>query len=242
MALAMARPWKHPKTGIYWLRKRVPDDLVPVLGKREEKRSLKTRDAAEAKRLHAAALSALEAQWANLRTGPRTLTEIEAHALAAPAHDSWLRQHRDNPSEQVFWPTRLFGKLWAPPEPVNFLDPERAYRFDPDWYTVRTLEQWCSERTTECLKQHGLVVDEDSRLKLAKAIAAAVQRASLTLARYAQAIFRRTPATVPHRRFGPGIAIRASGTRSRSGSIIWSTDGLASGARPRRRSTVGGAC
>jgi hypothetical protein len=54
MALAMARPWKHPKTGIYWLRKRVPDDLVPVLGKREEKRSLKTRDAAEAKRLHAA--------------------------------------------------------------------------------------------------------------------------------------------------------------------------------------------
>ena len=190
MALAMARPWKHPKTGIYWLRKRVPDDLIAVLGKREEKRSLKTRDAAEAKRLHAAALSALEAQWANLRTGPRTLTEIEAHALAAPAHDSWLRQHRDNPSEQVFWPTRLFGKLWAPPEPVNFLDPERAYRFDPDWYTVRTLEQWCSERTNECLKQHGLVVDEDSRLKLAKAIAAAVQRASLTLARYAQGDFQ----------------------------------------------------
>ena len=27
MALAVARPWKHPKTGIYWLRKRVPDDL-----------------------------------------------------------------------------------------------------------------------------------------------------------------------------------------------------------------------
>jgi hypothetical protein len=60
MALAMARPWKHPKTGIYWLRKRVPDDLRPILGKREEKASLGTRDAAEAKRLHAQALSELE--------------------------------------------------------------------------------------------------------------------------------------------------------------------------------------
>ena len=36
MALAMARPWKHPKTGVYWLRKRVPDDLQTGIGKREE--------------------------------------------------------------------------------------------------------------------------------------------------------------------------------------------------------------
>ena len=40
MPLAMARPWKHPKTGIYWLRKRVPEDLLRLVGKREEKRSL----------------------------------------------------------------------------------------------------------------------------------------------------------------------------------------------------------
>ena len=44
MVLAMARPWKHPKTGIYWLRKGVPDDLRTAVGKREEKFSLKTRD------------------------------------------------------------------------------------------------------------------------------------------------------------------------------------------------------
>jgi hypothetical protein len=54
MALAMARPWKHPKTGIYWLRKGVPNDLRTAVGKREEKFTLKTRDPAEAKRLHAA--------------------------------------------------------------------------------------------------------------------------------------------------------------------------------------------
>ena len=27
MPLAMSRPWKHPRTGVYYLRKGVPDDL-----------------------------------------------------------------------------------------------------------------------------------------------------------------------------------------------------------------------
>jgi hypothetical protein len=70
MALSMSRPWKHPKTGVYWLRKRIPDDLRPILGKREEKRSLKTRDPTEAKRRHLEALTQLEAQWANLKARP----------------------------------------------------------------------------------------------------------------------------------------------------------------------------
>jgi hypothetical protein len=52
MALAMTRPWKHPKTGIYWLRKRIPDDLRLLLGKREEKLTLKTRGPSEAHRLN----------------------------------------------------------------------------------------------------------------------------------------------------------------------------------------------
>lgn len=75
MALSMSRPWKHPKTGVYWLRKRIPNDLRPILSKLEEKRSLKTRDPAEAKRRHLEALAQLEAQWANLRAGPQTLSE-----------------------------------------------------------------------------------------------------------------------------------------------------------------------
>ena len=38
MALAMSRPWKHPKTEVYRPRKRIPDALQPLVGKREEKR------------------------------------------------------------------------------------------------------------------------------------------------------------------------------------------------------------
>ncbi|WP_459080512.1 DUF6538 domain-containing protein [Mesorhizobium sp. A623] len=36
----MARPFKHPKTGIYWFRKRVPNTLREHVGKLEEKVSL----------------------------------------------------------------------------------------------------------------------------------------------------------------------------------------------------------
>jgi hypothetical protein len=113
MALAMARPWKHPKTGIYWRRKRVPDDLRPLLGKREERRSLGTRDCAEVKQLHAQALIELEQRWTNLRAPPKPISEREAHELVAPAYEWWINLHRDNPSEQTVWRTKFFDKLWT---------------------------------------------------------------------------------------------------------------------------------
>ena len=43
MALMTTRPFKHPKTGIYYLRRAVPADLLSHIGKREEKESLGTR-------------------------------------------------------------------------------------------------------------------------------------------------------------------------------------------------------
>jgi hypothetical protein len=84
MTLPMARPHKHPHSGVYWLRKRVPDDLRQLVGKGEEKRSLGTRNPEEAKRRHAEVLSEIEAQWANLRRGTRSLTPEEIESVAAP--------------------------------------------------------------------------------------------------------------------------------------------------------------
>jgi hypothetical protein len=71
MPFALSRPWKHSKTGIYWLRKRVPDELIKLVGKREELHTLGTKDPAQAKVKHAAALAEIEAKCANLRTGQR---------------------------------------------------------------------------------------------------------------------------------------------------------------------------
>lgn len=88
----MSRPWKHPKTGVYWLRKRVPDDLRTIVGLVEYKRTLKTKDPAEAKRVHAAMLAELEAHWASLRrplAGPSALPTASAQILQAAEEDRW---------------------------------------------------------------------------------------------------------------------------------------------------------
>jgi hypothetical protein len=68
MVLAMSRPWKHPDSGVYWFRKAVPVELRVLVGKREEKRSLQTKDPAEARRLHATIAAEIEAKWANPRS------------------------------------------------------------------------------------------------------------------------------------------------------------------------------
>ncbi len=189
MPLAMSRPWKHPNSGVYWLRKGVPEDLRALVGKREEKRSLQTRDPVEAKRRHAEALTEIELRWANLRTGPKALTEIEAHQMAAMIHDRWLQHHQDNPSDQTSWRTDLADRMFAPAKALS-MDDIRGGRIltdiDMDAFEVRKMEKWCQEVADERLAAHGLVVDDKSRRKLTVAVGAAVQRASMSLARLAK--------------------------------------------------------
>src|SRR5690349_9204969 len=49
MPLAMTRPYKHRKTGVYWVRKVVPPALRSTVGKRELVQSLGTKNPREAK-------------------------------------------------------------------------------------------------------------------------------------------------------------------------------------------------
>jgi integrase len=189
MPLAMSRPLKHPNSGVYWLRKGVPEDLRKLVGKREEKRSLQTRDPVEAKRRHAEALAEIENRWANLRAGPKALTEREAHQLAVAVHDRWLQQHLENPSQQTAWNVDLADRLFAPPrilKSYDILDPDFELLMDGDSRQISRMEKWCFEIADERLAAHGLLVDETSRRVLAGAIAAALQRASLTLASLAK--------------------------------------------------------
>ncbi|AKI02671.1 hypothetical protein IMCC20628_03991 [Hoeflea sp. IMCC20628] len=80
MVLKMSRPVRHYKTGIYQLRKRVPDHLIEIVGKREEKRSLKTRDPHEAKIVHAELLAEIEKRWRQLSEGLISLSHKQAVA------------------------------------------------------------------------------------------------------------------------------------------------------------------
>jgi integrase len=187
MPLAMSRPWKHPDSGVYWFRRAVPADLRALVGKREEKQSLKTKDAAVAKQRHAQALSEVEARWANLRQGSRSISEAEAHAIAAVWHDRWIEQHRDNPSEQS-WPTSLAEAMWK--QQVISLNAYMTVEVRSHLQDVQTkiqnAENWCRAKATESLAEKGFIVDDAARLNVAKAIGFAVQRASLTLAEYAK--------------------------------------------------------
>jgi integrase len=77
MALSMARPFKHPDTGVYYFRRTVPDDLRAMVGKREEKVSLRTKDPDEARRLHAVEAVRVDKEWSAVRK--------RKAALASPA-------------------------------------------------------------------------------------------------------------------------------------------------------------
>ncbi|WP_416356315.1 DUF6538 domain-containing protein [Aureimonas phyllosphaerae] len=90
MVLQMARPWKHPDTGVYYLRKRVPSDVMPLVKRSMEKRSLGTKDPVEARRLHAEALARLESRWANLRSGLMRPTPIQMAAMAGDFYRSFI--------------------------------------------------------------------------------------------------------------------------------------------------------
>ena len=193
MTLAMTRPWKHPKTGIFWLRKRVPKDLVSVVGRIEEKRSLATRDPFEAKRRLAEALLQVEARWADLRSVPGTtapltnsgstsLSEREAHEIARVFYDRYLEVYSGNPSEG-FWKPEIGQTLWRKVDTdLLWNSPEWRLSYDRQ----RFAEAWCAEEAQGISAHRGLQLDEAELAVLSRAIGAAVHSASLKLQRLLQ--------------------------------------------------------
>ncbi|WP_318652304.1 DUF6538 domain-containing protein [Bosea spartocytisi] len=87
MVLAMARPFKHPKTGVYWFRRVVPKDLRATVGKRGALRSLRTKDPTEARALHANIAAEVEKHWGALRSPAETLHRGKSSPL--PASSIW---------------------------------------------------------------------------------------------------------------------------------------------------------
>jgi hypothetical protein len=97
-----------------------------------------------------------------------------------------LQQHTDNPSQQTAWKVDLADCLFAPPRRLKSFDiTDPDFDVDPNRQQILEMEKWCLEGADEYLATLGLLVEAQSRGIFAKAIAAAVQRASLTLARLA---------------------------------------------------------
>lgn len=186
MPLPMARPFKH-HNGVYYARKGVPAHLRSLVGKWTEMVSLGTKDPEEARRRHPEAIREIEERWAALGAGPKALSEREAHELAAPTCERWIALHRDNPSTN-FWQTELFPRLWQRRRVGLWGRPDVVHQVLHGDFADRgedEMEAWCLKQADILIKKKGLQLDEDGRRTLAKAVAAAIQRASLTLERYA---------------------------------------------------------
>ena len=176
MGLRMPQPWKHPTPGMYHFRRGVPKDLWTVVGKREEKWSLGTKDLQVAKRSFIDALAKCEARWAALRAGARRLSESEAHKLAAGIHDRWLIIYGDNPTLQLTWHPEWFDRLWTEPEIEGTPDAIRI-----DQVVIPAMRRFSLAQTRFVIEDKGLILDELSHFLLQRATAAALQRASLKL-------------------------------------------------------------
>ncbi|RVT91686.1 hypothetical protein EOD42_20380 [Rhodovarius crocodyli] len=102
----MIRPTKHPRTGIYHVRKAVPAALRGVVGKREWIENLGTKDPDEAKRLAPAAVTRIEAMHRVALSAigtPRRLTQKELMAYAGEWYREFMGAWEDDPGDVEGW-------------------------------------------------------------------------------------------------------------------------------------------
>lgn len=180
MVLAMNRPWKHPKSGVYYFRKAIPYDLRKLYphgknGKQpwEEKCSLDTKDAAEARVRHSQVAAEVEARWDALRRGVVALTQKQVVALAGEAYAELVARFSDEPHEVSIWQAVLKAKA--------------------SWRTKGRLEQWIGPSVDELLGRKGLRIDAVSRDRLLFAYHDAVFQAVTQLKRHAEGDYTPDP-------------------------------------------------
>ncbi len=193
MVLKMSRPIKHPKTGIYQFRKRVPEKLIPLIGKTELKISLGTRDPQEAKIAHAQALAKVEARWRQLSVGEISLSQKQAVAMAGEIYRAVVAEEEDNPGDPGQRERALIlDRLHLRPEKIKAIrvtkDDARFQEFIARTKTYR------NDRAIEAyLSRHGYRIDEASMTLLRKAVADAVLQAKEHILKLSEGDYRPDP-------------------------------------------------
>jgi hypothetical protein len=179
MILMTANPWKHPDSGFYWFRRRVPDELRVLVGKREERFSLGTREPAEAKRRHALKAAEVEKRWANLRLGPQKMGWDEAVQLGGTVAAQWSQQLAADPHQSLFWDTTVGPLLWkGSPGAKGSFYTDALEPLDPAVRRQSELEGWCKQAADSLLKDRGSDSSPENILTLARAISISMQRAA----------------------------------------------------------------
>lgn len=173
MVLSMPQPYKHPKTGVYWYRKVVPKPLRATIGKREIKRSLKTKDPTEAKRVHVEVAAEVERYLQAQSSVPTSLTNYQITALGGVLYSETVSRMAEDPGSPGVW--------------------EQLERLDAQARAKGKLEQWYGEEVDRLLTQEGLNVDQISRERLLVAASDALLQAVRHLRRNASGDYRPDP-------------------------------------------------
>ncbi|MGP9833370.1 DUF6538 domain-containing protein [Marinobacter sp. NSM] len=151
----MATPYRPSNSGNYWIRKRVPQELRPIIGKLEIKRSLRTPDPKEAKLRAPTVLAEIELELANAR---RSLT------MGAEEVNSLVGEYWRDRTEAIIREARK--EYWSPEDLAYFRDtlaeiPEATppQRLDDEAYSEyrdTVAAQWGLNAAQPILKRYGI--------------------------------------------------------------------------------------
>ena len=155
MGLRMCSPKRPTNSKYYWLRKRVPDELRPIIGKRELKKSLGTSDPREARRLAPIVCSGFEKILSNARRS-LTMGAAEIEALKG----EYLRERLEaivKEAQRNHWSPESFETATFPL--VDSLEAKIPLDLDEvDYEQARSaaISEWGQEAIAPVLKRHNL--------------------------------------------------------------------------------------
>ncbi|MBK1726362.1 DUF6538 domain-containing protein [Halorhodospira neutriphila] len=157
----MTRPYRHRKTGIFWVRKAVPAALRETVGRRELKESLRTRDPTEAKQRASAVLQRFEAILAAAREGQRYGPE-ELQGLAGEYYRQQRAAFLQEAQRQGWSPSEWDGEAESHDAVLNAAA-------SPD-QEVATVRAWGRPRVERLLDERGELVPLHFRDHLAESV------------------------------------------------------------------------
>ncbi|WMT91940.1 DUF6538 domain-containing protein [Pelagibacterium sp. H642] len=199
MVVRMATPFLHPKSGVWYFRKAVPEHLQPLLGRKEEKFSLHTKDLAVARRRFAQAAADVQARWDDLQRQPlvpepvreQSLTLQQIVAMAGEFYHDLLRRYGKHPGPAKIWRDKLDQIQSALPD--RLMKPGRkripGWAFQPAQAAARKV----GAQVREVLDSEGIVPDNESLTRLYLEVASALAQGYAVLARHAEGDFSDDP-------------------------------------------------
>jgi integrase len=172
----MANPWKHPKTGVHYLRVRVPKDLQKHVGSELIKRSLRTKDVNEAKRLHSEAATELLQRWNMFRKGVQSLTDRQATAIAGELYRSALEVGPYRNFMQGMYTAVRLQEIEIALGEMDQLPRKDLYQRVGT--REQALERIIGPLVSDYLSEKGLLLDESSHDRVLMAVGYAIRQAA----------------------------------------------------------------